>query len=63
MDEQGLTITTITGDLAVAEVWYAVPDELLVELRARLGEPTLRQMIPVEVCDAMNADPSMVILD
>ena len=61
--ERGLTITTITGDVAVAEVWYGVPDELLTELRGRLGEPTLRQMIPVEVCDEMNAKPSMVILD
>ena len=41
--ERGLAITTITGDVAVAEVWYGVPDELLSELRGRLGEPTLRR--------------------
>lgn len=58
-----VAISTIAGDYASAETWSDVPDELLAELRALLGEPTVRQLIPVELLDRVVDDPAHVALE
>ncbi len=63
MTGNGLTVSTITGDYVSAETWRDVPEMLLTELRTRLGEPTVRQLIPVDVLDRVNGDPAMVALE
>jgi len=62
-DNGTIGISTITGDYAAAETWTGVPDELIAELRARLGEPTVRQIFPVDVLERVVDDPAMVALE
>lgn len=55
-----ISINTLTGDYATADTWTDIPDGLIEELRHRLGEPTARQLIPVDVLDRVVDDPAMV---
>lgn len=63
VDNGTIGISTITGDYASADTWTGVPDALIAELRTRLGEPTVRQIIPLDVLDRVVDDPAMVALE
>jgi hypothetical protein len=56
----GLTITTMAGAHITAETWRITP-EVAAALRAQLGEPSTRQLVPVEAADAVIADVRHVV--
>lgn len=62
MDDQpktGLVITVLTAEHVSSETWHITP-EIADALRAELGEPVVRQIVPIEVTDAVINDPRHV---
>lgn len=52
----GLVITVMTEQHVSAETWY-VTQPVADALRAELGEPAARQLVPIELTDAVIDDP------
>ena len=57
----GLVITVVTEEHISTETWH-ITDELAESIRSELGEPAVRQMIPIAMADEVIDDPRHVAL-
>lgn len=57
----GLAITVVTEGHVSSEMWH-ITDELAAQIRTQLGEPVVRQMMPMAMLDEVIDDPRGVVL-